>query len=95
MTFPAVSDRIRPFPEAGTIDLGYIDRLGIDIAAVNTKDYIRVSSTVSHSITGEIISKTNNAYLIKQSNIANMISIYIESKGLTEVTNVKFIDAFI
>jgi hypothetical protein len=58
----------------------HMDRLGADNAVVDAEDYIRVTAEVSHSITGNNISKTNNAALIKQQNIANMLSIYIQNK---------------
>jgi hypothetical protein len=46
----------------------------------DSNDHIRITATVTHSITGVKVSNTNNAVILKNQNFEKMRCIYIESK---------------
>jgi hypothetical protein len=59
----------------------YIERLSKVETKEGSNNHIRVTATVTHSITEEKVSNTNNAVIIKNQNFEKMRYIYIESKG--------------
>jgi hypothetical protein len=58
----------------------YIKRLAQSGTEADSDNHIRVTAKLTHSITGEKVSNTNNAVVIKNQDFVKMRYIYIESK---------------